>query len=537
MKKILPYLLGALSGFLIVSSFVTPLPGFLVLLGFIPLLFAENMLTETTVRNANVKVFLLALICFFIENITLQWGLAKLLSYWAVLFFIFNSLLSAAVFLLFSVVKRKLGVIWGYASWIVFTTAYEFLCLNVNFSFPALLTGNLIFGSGSTSLIQWYEYTGVLGGTMWILLCNLLQFLLLKSLIERKSMKAASKLWISSGICILLPIVFSVYLYAAYTEKTDPIEFVVIQPNIDPYTEKFAGNDNEQVDKMIELAKENITPETSYIIFPETALIGNIWLNNIAENHLVTRIKDSLLMDYPHAKVIAGADMMQYYVVHDGKAPTPWAKQVDDKVYYDFFNAVLQIDVEGRVEVYKKSKLVLGTEYVPFVQRFPGMKKLLIKFGGNSQSRGRQYEPNLLNSEITSVAAVICFESLFGDYVSQFIKMGGEIICVITNDGWWDGTPIARYHFRYAQLRAIENRRSLVRCANTGISGFIDQRGDIVETSDWWVPVSMRHNVNKNKELTFYTRYGDYIGIICSALSLVIILFLLYTVIAFRRKK
>jgi len=106
---------------------------------------------------------------------------------------------------------------------------------------------------------------------------------------------------------------------------------------------------------------------------------------------------------------------------------------------------------------------------------------------------------------------VICYESVFGRFVSEFISGGAEIICIITNDGWWRNTAGYKQHFSFASLRAIETRRAVVRTANTGISGLIDQKGRIIEKSGWWTETAMRFVVKRNLEKTFYTLYGDYI--------------------------
>lgn len=536
MKKILPFLLAMISGLLPILSLISTLPGWLILIGYIPLLYGESLLSQTTSKR-NWKIFLMGFICFFITNIVSLYPFGKLLSYWIVIYCIYSALLSAGVFLLFSITKRKLGARIGYISWVVFTVALEFWTLNTSFSFPCLLNGVLFFGSGNTSLVQWYEYTGVLGGSVWILLCNVLLFVLIKNLIDSKHIKGNMKYGIAALVCVLLPMIISIVRYHTYQEKENPMEAVVVQPNIDPYTEKFVKGYDEQLDIMLALSKESITPQTEYVVFPETALDSNIWLNNIRENYMVRKIRDSLLVDYPRAKVIAGVDMMEYYVVHNGVPPTRTAKKVDEKIYYDFFNAAIQIDSDGEVEAYKKSKLVIGTEYVPFTQRFPQLEKWVIHLGGSTQSRGRQEKPSLLHSEAADVAVVICFESIYGGYVSEFVRLGGEAIFVVSNDGWWDENPIPLRHFKYSQLRAIENRRSVIRSANTGLSGFINQQGDIIEISDWWEPVSMRQQVNKNTELTFYSRHGDYVGWICAGLSAVIILLFLYRILNNRRKR
>ncbi|MFN5921205.1 MAG: apolipoprotein N-acyltransferase, partial [Bacteroidota bacterium] len=116
--------------------------------------------------------------------------------------------------------------------------------------------------------------------------------------------------------------------------------------------------------------------------------------------------------------------------------------------------------------------------------------------------------------KFVSVAPVICYESVYGEYVSEYIRKGANLICIITNDGWWGNTPGYRQHFDYAKLRAIETRRYVVRSANTGISGFIDDRGQAMQQSGWWQPAVLRQKVQLNSSLTFYVRYGDYIGTI-----------------------
>lgn len=533
MKKLLPYFLAAASGLIYALPFISPMPGLVMLIAFIPLLYAEQRLTESAVKQSKLKVFLAAFVCFFVANILLLWWIEKLLSYWSVFFFLYNATLSALVFLAFSATKKTLGKAWGYLSFIVYALAFDFIYLNISFSFPAIQPGILLGGLGSTAFVQWYEYTGVLGGSLWVLLSNVLIFLLCQQYQNKK--KPSTKLWTATLAVVLVPIFISLYIFGNYKETDKPMEVVVVQPNIDPYSEKFSISWDSQLDKMIDLSKDKITPNTEYILFPETAIDSNLWLNNITENYMVHKIKDSLLHNYPQAKVISGINMMEYYVVQDDTPPTPSAKKVSDRIYYDFYNAAIQIDSQGDVEAYKKSKLVLGTEYVPLSNKFAAMENLSMQLGGSAQSRGIQPYPSLLSSHETEVATIICYESLFGEYVSEFAKLGGEAIFVLTNDGWWDNTPGPRMHFRFSQLRAIENRRAVVRCANTGISGYIDQKGDIIQQSEWWTATAMKNNINKNTQLTFYSRHGDYIGKIAALVSIVIILSSLFSI--FRKNK
>lgn len=119
---------------------------------------------------------------------------------------------------------------------------------------------------------------------------------------------------------------------------------------------------------------------------------------------------------------------------------------------------------------------------------------------------------------------MICYESVYGQYCAQFVKRGARILFVITNDGWWKDTPGYKQHFDYARLLAISLRRSIAQSANTGRSGFIDQKGDAHKTTAWWVPCAVNGKIRENSAVTFYARHGDYIGRIAAFLALLILL-------------
>jgi len=153
----------------------------------------------------------------------------------------------------------------------------------------------------------------------------------------------------------------------------------------------------------------------------------------------------------------------------------------------------------------------------------------MVNLGGTFRSHGTQAERTCLYSpqDSTAIAVPICYESIFGEFVSDYLvpdKPG--FIFVITNDGWWGDTPGYVQHNSFSSIRAIENRRSIARSANTGISSIISQRGEILQEIGWWKRSTLRATINANDKLTFYTRFGDYIGRISSFFGL---FFLLYT--------
>ena len=121
---------------------------------------------------------------------------------------------------------------------------------------------------------------------------------------------------------------------------------------------------------------------------------------------------------------------------------------------------------------------------------------------------------------------MICWESVFGEFVTGYVKdNAAQFIVVITNDGWWKDTPGHRQHNRYARLRAIETRRSVARSANTGISSLIDQRGVELDRIGWWERDALRGTLNANDHLTFYVKHGDYLARIGAFISVILVLY------------
>ena len=120
-------------------------------------------------------------------------------------------------------------------------------------------------------------------------------------------------------------------------------------------------------------------------------------------------------------------------------------------------------------------------------------------------------------------------------FIITAVSNGANLLFIITNDGWWGHTPGHRQHFSMARLRAIELRRSIARSANTGISCFIDQRGDVYDATSYWEPAVISRDLNINRELTFYARMGDYIGRL--SVFLTVLFSLISVVFGIRKRK
>ena len=200
------------------------------------------------------------------------------------------------------------------------------------------------------------------------------------------------------------------------------------------------------------------------------------------------------------------------------------------KTYYEMYNSVLFIPKYGKVRVYHKSRLVPGVEKMPFPQILDPIAELIVDLGGTSGSLGSDNKSNLFNIKNgISIAPLVCYESVYGELDIS----NSNLIAVVTNDGWWKNTAGYKQHFSYSKIRAIENRKFVVRSANTGISGIIDYKGNVQKFTKWNEKTNIISKVYLNKEKTFYSKFGDYIGRISTFLYLILIL----TVIVKRKTK
>jgi apolipoprotein N-acyltransferase len=174
-----------------------------------------------------------------------------------------------------------------------------------------------------------------------------------------------------------------------------------------------------------------------------------------------------------------------------------------------------------------KSKLVPGVELVPFSAYLPFLSAIAIENGGSSGTLGVEKEPKVMTIKVkpdhlqkvptnkmqtVTLAPIICYESIYGDFVRQQVQKGAQALCVITNDGWWGNTPGYKQHFSFARLRAIENRRWVLRSANTGTSGSIDPSGKIIKKTPYWVKTAFSQTIQLRRDQTFYTTYGDWLA-------------------------
>ncbi len=506
LKKLFYYILP---GLLLSASWLHNYTFFLIFIAFVPIIQKAN--TEPKA----IKFWIYTYINMLLWNAGSTWWVCLASVEGGIAAIVANSLLMTLPLLLYYYTQKRIQKPWAIFSIIFYWLTFEYLHLRWELTWPWLTLGNAFAGVPST--IQWYEFTGHLGGSVWALLVNIFIWKYYNS----ESTKKVYIRLIPTASIILIPLIFSLMLSYTYSsEKLPAYHTIIVQPNIDPYNEKFGElSASEQLDKMLALATTKIKLETKLIIFPETALTDNIEDTKIEDNENIIKLR-KFMDSFPQTSILIGGNV--YHIYQNGEVPQATARKDHSGMVFDIYNTAIYLEKNKKADLYFKSKLVPGVEKMPYPQFFKFLEQYAIDEGGISGSLGVQQEREVFKVQNKfMIAPVVCYESVFGEYVTEYINKGANVICIITNDGWWGNTPGYRQHFNYARLRAIETRRTILRSANTGISGVIDEKGRASNETKWWEPAVVEATFNPQSQLTFYVKYGDYLGAICCWGSLV----------------
>jgi apolipoprotein N-acyltransferase len=507
--------------------------GLILLIAFVPFFLIENYLFENPKRFTPNAFFIYLLPGFVIFSlIALGWMRVASIT-GAICVIMGLSFLMAFTTWLAHIVRLRAGNLAGFISMITFWLGYEYISLNINIISPWLNLGNGL--SKDILFIQWYDVTGTAGGSLWILLSNLfLAIVLVTSLAKKRRSAVYLIIWL---LIIIIPSFASIYRY--YTIKLNNqngSEVIIIQPNTDPYTEKFTIPFEDQLKKVITQANSSITGKTEWVITPETTIDDPANLDDLANDKYVKMIKE-MIKQYPRTDVVTGLVTYRLYPSMK-EAPTVSARKIDASgLYYDHFNSAVQIDSGKYFGIYHKSKLVPGIEMQ--FSNGPGrfITRILPYLGGTRWGYGIQEDRVCFEhtSTFMKIAPVICYESVFGKFVTDYVKKGAEAIFIITNDGWWKNTNGYKQHLYYASLRAIETRRPVVRAANTGVSCLIDIRGKRTYETGWWTRAIIKGEIYPETRITTYVKYGDSL-LVGSLFISGIIIFIVFIAVPIRKK-
>ena len=511
--KTLRLLLTVLSGLLLSAAW--PTWGFapLVFVGFFPLLWLEDRIAQ----GGEGKLFWLSFLAFLIWNVVTIWWVWNATPA-ATAAWTLNALFMAIVFNMFHLTKKKVcNSPWGNFFLIPYWMAFELLTYWWVAKWPWLNLGNVF--STRVSWIQWYEITGVAGGTFWVLIINVLIFNIVNHF-SRRETKIAVISCIVAALLLIAPIIYSKTVYRNYEDQGEDTEVIIVQQNCDPWNEQFdAKFYDEVIQNNIKLSEPLITPKTRFIVSSESAIQEGIWMHE-ADKARALNTLHAYLKRHPQTAFIIGGTTYEW--VPKGMEDDFPARQVgnSDRYYY-CHNSALLIDTIG-LQYRNKSQLTPGVEAIPEWMGF--LKNYSITMGIARGTLKTDTESKVMQFDGHKAGVAICYESAFGEYVSSFCKKGADLLFVITNDGWWGHTPGYRQHFEFSKLRAIENRRCIARSANTGRSGFINQRGDVLQRTKYWEPDAIKTTLKANTKVTFYAQHGDYLSRIAVYLSFVLLL-------------
>ena len=490
---------SVLSGVLLALSW--PVDGFpiLIFIAFVPLLHL------IFIKPPNNKLALLGCVylTFLIWNSATTWWLWNATAFGMFFAILVNSLLMTSVFGLALFVDHKLPRKISIAFLVTLWLSFEWLHLQWDFSWPWLQLGNVF--SEHIYWVQWYEYTGVFGGSLWVWVINLIVFKGVQQLQNPKRQLALAVLGIS------IPIILSLLIYNQYeAEETTKIHVAVTQPNVDPYNEKYASSDAEQCTALFELLND-VSEPIDLIVTPETYFSEGpgSYLPQFKSSPLYTQIS-SELEKHDSAQLLSG---IQFFNTYTDKNKTPTANQVNNDIWVDFYNSSF-LSSQNEVQTYHKSKLVVGIETLPYRDIIePILGNVMIDLGGTVLSRATQANRTAMKLDSgIRVGPVICYESVYGAFVTEYVRAGAQFLAVMTNDAWWGNTPGHKQLLSYTRLRAIETRRPITRSANTGISAFINPLGEIEKTLPYERRGVLLGSIQPQNKHTYYVRTGDYIA-------------------------
>ncbi|MET0636414.1 MAG: apolipoprotein N-acyltransferase [Chitinophagaceae bacterium] len=530
-------LLFVLSGSLLLWAAwpVSPLT-FLIFIAWVPLLYVEDRVTSRK------RFMALTYLHMFGWNILTTWWIWNASLAGALSAFVVTSLFMSIPWLLFSITKKHLGRWVGYGSLIVYWVAFEFIQHNQELGWPWLTLGNVF--ATHPSWVQWYQYTGSSGGTVWVLLVNIVAY----SLFTEYRNYGRTRLYNISAVIIIVllgaPILTS-HLILKSEQKIASAELqqairnvVIVQPNIDPYNEKFELSPQSQLEKLITLSEQQVDRNTTLVVWPETAVTALVREDQITSDEHYNLIW-SFLKRHSDLNLVTGINSFRIYGNDKKKASATARYDENSGIYYDLYNTAVSLDADTTVQIYHKAKLVPGVETLPSYLGFMG--SWFEDLGGISGTLGRDSERKVFIpwDNYYKVAPVICYESIYSDYITEYIRKGANVIAVITNDGWWGDTPGYKQHMNYARLRAIETRKWVVRSANTGISCFIDPLGNVIDPQPWDTAASIKMKIPADSRKTYFVRYGDVISrsMLAVAFALLMITIIVFISRFVRKKK
>jgi apolipoprotein N-acyltransferase len=490
-------LLSVGTAILLTLSYAPFKTGFLAYIALVPYFYLlESLERGETFRWSYFSGFLYALgTLYWIGWVTLP-GMIGTLLVWP----LYISLYSALHIRL----RRRTGP-WAYLLIPFLWTAIEYLQSLGELAFPWNTLGYT--QSGYLPFVQFAEYTAVWGVSFWLVCINTVVFVALRPAGQ------PYRKWFALILVVLflVPLAHGLYVLSNDGEHRS-VKVTLMQGNMDPL-QKWADDPEKNFLIYEQLMAAHRQDETDLYVWPETAT--PFYLRS--EQAYLNRMWN--LVDSAKAPILTGSVDIEFN--RDGT--------------YHYFNSALFFQQENKgIQRYAKMKLVPFSERVPYRDFliFRKIKDLLydLIWGIGDYTPGHNFTVFTMarKAEEIKFSVPICYESAFPDVVRRFSREGQQFLVVITNDGWFGRTSGPYQHVQIAVFRAIENRTGIARCANTGISCFIDHLGRVSERSALFVEAVQTGRIPLRQGSTFYIEHGDWmpqLALILSVLGLAVSFF------------
>lgn len=491
--------LAILSGILIGISFPPiPLP-ILIFFSFVPFFFLLE------IKNTLGEINRISYLAFFVFNlITLYWvgswtkeADSFLMISGVLLLFLnpaFYLIPTSIYFLSTKIISKEKSLLLFPIFWVFFEYIYSVTDLR----FPWLTLGNSL--PYFNQFIQIADVIGAYGLSLLILYINIFIYLSIK---ELKSIKKINyKYALIATFLFIIPIIYGSIKIANQKPFVNKVTVGLIQPNLNPWDKWSGGNLDQQIDLYLDLSEKAYKQGARLIIWPESALSVYLLSGNYSEQ--VQKIQKFVYMN--NIFLMTGMPDVNFYFDLNN-APKDAKKLKSGEAAYTSYNSILLFSpISLEVQKYQKNLLVPFGEHVPFVEQFPFLGNLIRwQVGISSWNVGK--EQNIFDLSAIKVGGIICIESIYPDYVAKFVQKGADFIAVVTNDSWYGYSSGPFQHKEISVLRAIENRRSVVRAANGGISCVIDPFGRTLKKTNLFEKTILVASVPLYSEKTFYTKY------------------------------
>lgn len=512
--------LGIISGTLLAASF-PPVPFPFTLLMWVALVPYLYVLDK---KEKLVDINKFTYLTFFIFNLfTIYWvggwGAETdpfLMIAGAVLVF-FNPILFLIPSTLFYVSTRLLKSKWiSFLLFPFYWVTYEYLYMITDASFPWLTLGNGL--SYFTSYIQIAEFIGALGLTVIIVFINVMLFFVVREKIISKKIHIPALT--STLVLLIVPMIYGVIRISSYDIPDKKVKVGLIQPNLNPWKKWETGNIAKLTQLYLDMSKTAVSKGAELVIWPETAL--PVYLLDGTHPDAV-----QMIMNFTKEnKAFLLSGMPDFNIFFDlQRAPSDAKHRKGADYSYTTYNGIMLFQPQTtNIQKYGKMKLVPFGERVPFVDVLPFLGDLIKwEVGISGWNKGRdttvfKFSHNGIDS--VKMNGLVCFESVYPVFVAKFIQRGAQFISVVTNDSWYGNSSGPYQHKEIAVLRAVENRRTVVRSANGGISTIIDPLGRTIMDTKMYTRDVLVGDVVLENDITFFTDFPALIPVVSCLISL-----------------